>query len=159
MVVTGEVGAVFANEEIVFDFGHVGTDAHDAFGEFGAEHEGARIGKVNAVSDLFGRVAEVHGHGEGAGLEDAEVDGKPLETVHEQDTDFVAALDAAGHEQIGETVGAGIKFAPCYLAAVFLAGHSLDQRKLLPCYFLFRAIGGIDLDQCDLVGIEARVTF
>ena len=107
--------------------------------------------------DLGAGVAEVERHGNGARLEDTEVDGQPLEAVVEQDGDLVALADAAREQQVGEAIGLLVEHAPGDLAAVGLGVGGVDEVEIAPRDAEGLLDLGIDLDEGDLVGIERDV--
>ena len=53
-----------------------------------------RLRQLQAVFDLVRGIAEVQRHGNGSGLEDAKVDGQPLQAVHQQDGHLLSLADA-----------------------------------------------------------------
>ena len=70
-------------------------DFFDTPDEFRPEDQDFRIGQIQAVLDLIGRIPEVHRHRERAALQNAEVDRQPVEAVHQKDRDLVALAHAA----------------------------------------------------------------
>ena len=132
-------------------------DFLDATGELRAEHEDVDIGLLDAVGDFLGGVAEVERYGRRAALEDAEVNGQPLEAVHEQDRDLVALLHATREQQVGEAIGLLVEDAPGYLAAIGFGIGALDEIVVAPGDVLALEHLGIDLDEGDLVAVCGRV--
>ena len=126
--------------------------------ELGTEDQGVGLGQLEAVLDLVGRVAVVHGNGDGARLEDAEVDGQPLDAVHQQDGDLVALADAAREEQVGEPVGRLVELPPGDLPAGGLHGFGLHELVLAPGDLARLAQFGIELHETDLVPVQRSVT-
>jgi len=93
--VLGEGRDIAADEEAHPHAGEIVHNGLEAGDELRPEHENLHVREVEAVADLLARVAEVERHRHAAGLEDAEVDGQPLEAVHEQNAHLRAAFDAA----------------------------------------------------------------
>ena len=153
----GEGRAVAAHVEAHPDLRHPLGDVLHAAGELGPEDEDGGVGEVEAVADLIGRVAVVEGDGHRAGAEDAEVDGEPLQAVHEEDGDLVALPHVPREEEVGEAVRLLVELRPRHLAAEGLDGARLDERILLP-----RRVAGfeflrVDFDQGDLVREFPRI--
>ena len=162
LIVQGSVGGalvLLAHEEEIGDARQLGKDGIHTLHELGAEDQHPRVGQIEAVLDLVGGVAVVHGHHDGTCLQHAEVDGKPLQAVHEQDSHLVPPLDTAGEQEVGEAVGADVEIPPGHLAAVSLTLGGLDQIIFPPGGALLGLIGGVDLHQSDLVGVESCVFF
>ncbi|OPZ77997.1 MAG: hypothetical protein BWY79_00948 [Actinobacteria bacterium ADurb.Bin444] len=78
--------------------GDLSEDAGYAVDELGTEHDGVGVGQVQAVGDLLGGVAVVHGHRQGASLEDTEIYRQPLETVGEQYGHLLALAEPPSEE-------------------------------------------------------------
>ena len=132
----------------------------DAAREFRAEDEHLHVREVEAVGDLFGGVAEVQGHGEAAGLENAEIDGEPFEAVHQEYADLGAALHAAREQEVGKAVGLGVELGPGHLAAVREVGAGvLDKAEVAPGDGVVALFGGVDLHERHFVAGEACVLF
>ena len=162
LIVAGGVGgavSLLAHEEEIGDTRQLGEDGVHPLGELRTEDQHTGVGQIQAVLDLVGGVAVVHGNHDGAGLEDAEVDGEPLQAVHEEDGYLIALFDAAGEEEVGEAVGADVEIPPGHLAAVALTLGGFDEIILTPGGVLFGLIGGVDLHQGDLLGVETGVFF
>ena len=147
------------HEEPVMDQGDLILHLADAGDELRSEDHHGAVRQIGAVADLLGAVAVVHGHGQGAGLQNTEIDGQPLQAVHEQDRYPIAPADAAGEKEIGKTVGVLVKGSPRHLTAVFLALGCLDQAVFVPGQLLLRLVLGRDLRQGDLAGVESGVSF
>ena len=124
-------------------------DLLDAAGELRAEHQCARVGKLEAVLDLVRRIAEIERHGHAARLEDAEVDRKPLKAVHQQDRDLVASLVSAREEEVGEPVRLLVEVAPRHVGAVCPVRNGLDELRLLPG-LVPAVVRRVDLHQSDI---------
>ena len=162
LVVEGSVGGAlifFAYEEEIGDARQLGKDGVHTLYELRTKDQHPHVGQIQAVLDLVGGVAVVHGHYDSARLQYAEVHGKPLQAVHEQDGHLVSPLNAAGQEQVGESVGADVKIPPGHLAAVALTLGGLDQIIFPPGRILLGLIGGVDLHQRHLVGVQSGVLF
>ena len=117
-----EGGAVLADVEAQADLRDAVRDVLHAAGEFGAEHQRRGVGEVEAVADFLGGVAVVEGDGHRAGAQHAEVDGQPLQAVHQQDRHLVAALDPAGQQEVREAVRLLVELRPGDLAPERLHG-------------------------------------
>ena len=133
-------------------------DGLDTSDELGTEDQGVGLGELEAVLDLVGGVAVVHGDSDGPRLEDAEVDGQPLDAVHQQDGDLVALADAAREEQVGEPVGRLVELPPGDLPPGGLHGFGLHQLVLAPGDLARLAQLGIELHETDLVSVQRSVT-
>ena len=132
----------------------------DTAGELRAEDEHVHVGKVNAVGDFFGGVAEVQRHGKATGLEDAEVDGEPFEAVHQKDAHLGAALDAARKQEVGKAVGLGVELGPGHLAAIREVGAGvLDKAEVTPGDGIVAFLGGIDLHEGHFFAGQTGVFF
>ena len=109
------MGSAAVHEEARVDLRDPVDDGLDPADELGTEHQGVGLGQLEAVLDLLRGVAVVHGHRDRPGLEDAEVDGQPLEAVHEQDGDLVALAEPSLEQQVGEAVGRLVELPPGHL--------------------------------------------
>ena len=156
--VDGALG-LLAYEEEISDTRQLGEDGIHTAGELGPEDEHPRVSQIEAVFDLIGGVAVVHGNHDRACLEHAKIDGKPLQAVHKQDGHLIPSLDTAGEQEVGEAVSADIEIPPGHLAAVAVAFGGLDEIILTPGRIFFGLIGGVDLHQGDLLGVESGVSF
>ena len=108
---------------------------------------------VHAVLDLGRGVPEVERHDRGAAFEDAEIDGQPLETVHEQDGDLVALLDATRDQQVGKAVALLVEDAPGNLAPVGLGLGTLDEVVITPGDVLWLADLRVDFDKRHIIAV------
>ena len=148
-----------AHEEQRFDLGQVAHDGVHAGNELRPEHQHLDVGKIQAVLNLVAGIAEVHGNGDAAGLEHAEVDGQPFQAVHQQDAHLGAPLDAPAEQQVGKAVGAAVKIPPAHLAAVGDAGMgAFDQIEVAPGDGVVPLVGGIDLHQRGLGTVQPGVS-
>ena len=144
----GVCRTIFAHEEHVLQSGQLFLDQIHTADEFGTKYQNFNICQFHAVFDLIAGVAEVHGNGDAAGLQNTKIYRKPFQTVHHQDGHLGATLQASAHQQVGEAIGSSVKIAPADLAAVGGIGIGiLDQVKLAPCGGLISFIGRIDLHQ------------
>ena len=126
--------------------------------EFGTEEQNIHIGKAHAIADFLGGIAEVQRHSDGAALQNAEINGQPLQTVHQQDADLLTTADAAAQQQIGNTVGLFVKDRPRDFTAVGSGGGGLNQLILLPGHSLRLLDLRVDFNQGNLVSVELTVT-
>ena len=157
VVVLGEGGAAVPHEEEEPLPAQVVGDVLHPADELGSEEEHVGVGQLHAVVDLLRRVAEVQGNGHRPRLQNAEVDGQPLQAVHQQDGHLLALPDAPAPEQIGHPVGLLVKDRPGDLPAVGGGGGGLDEGVLLPGHPLLLMDLGVDLHQGDLVPVELAV--
>ncbi len=107
-------------------------DLFDTADEFGTEDQDIGLSQLHAVLDLIRAVAEVQGHRDGAGLEDAEIDRQPVQAVHKKDRHLVALDDAAGNEHVGDAVGLFVEDRPGDLLAESRLARGLDQLVFFP---------------------------
>ena len=156
-VALGERRAIGAHEEARVELGHPVYHRLDPAYELGSEDQRSRLGEFEAVLDLVGGVAVVHGHRHRAGLEDAEVDGQPLKAVHEQDGHLVAPADAPAEEQIGEAIGSLVELPPGDLPAGEIVRVGLHELVLAPGDLALLFHFGVDADEADLVAVERGV--
>ena len=152
-----EGGAGVPHEEQQHLGGDLGDDVLHPADELRPEEQHVHVRLLQAVVDLVGGVAEVQGDGHRPGLQDAEVDGQPLQAVHQQDGHLLALLNAPAQEQVGHPVGLLVKDRPGDLPPVGGGGGGLDEGVLLPGHPPGLLYLGVDLHQGDLVAIELAV--
>ena len=133
-------------------------DILNASDKLGTIEKDIRIRFIDAVFDLIGSVAEIQGDSNSSRLQDAEIDRQSLQAVHQKDRDFLAFLNATGHQEIGNTVRLLVKDRPGDLAAVELAPCRLYELILLPCDSLALCYGRIDLHQGDIISVKLAVS-
>ena len=109
VIVLGEGRAGVPHEEEEHLLGDLGHDGLHTADELRAEEQHVHVGQLEAVVDLVGGIAEVQRHRDGPRLQDAEVDGQPLQAVHQQDGHLLPLPDAPAQEHIGHPVGLLIK--------------------------------------------------
>ena len=120
--------------------------------EFRPENQHIALGQVQAVFNLIGSVAEVHGNHHSAGLQDTEVDRKPVNAVHHQDGNLFALADPVAPEHVCHPVCFFIKNRPGdFPAVVFLFCTGLHQFKIMPGYPAGLRLIGVDLHQCRII--------
>ena len=153
----GEGGTVVAHVEARAHARDAVRDLLHAAHELGAEHERVGVGKLQAVLDFIRRVAEVERHGETPGAQHAEVDGQPLEAVHQEDCDLVALLVAAREEEVGEAVRLLLELGPRDFAAEALHGAGLDERVFPPRGVAVLKLLRVDFDERRVVRPLFRV--
>ena len=157
--VLGVAGAILADVEAHADTGDLILNGIHTADEFGAEDQHLHIRQLQAILDLVGGVTEIHGHGDAAGLEDAEIDGQPLQAVHQQDGDLGALLQTAAQQKVCKPVCPAVKILPAQLPAVGGIGGALDQVEVPPGHGLVPLLGGVDLHQGALAAVESGVSF
>ena len=136
----------------------IGKDGLQPVDELRAEHQGLHIGQIQTVANLVGGIAEVHGDGQTARLQDAEIHRQPLQAVHQQDAHFGAPLQSPAEQQVGKAVGLLVKLAPGDLPAVGLVrAVALDEAELPPGGGLVPLLRGVDLHQGRLVPVQPGV--
>ena len=156
-VALGKGGAVLAHidhQAVLHDMLGNGLQTAD---ELRAEHQHVHLRQVAAVLDLIGGVAEVQRHGQGAGLQDAEVDGQPFQAVHQQDGHLVALPDSAADEHVGKPVGLFVKHAPGDLPAIGRSLRGLDQGVFLPGHSPVVLLFRVQLHQGHFVPVQLPV--
>ena len=110
------------------------------------------LGKIETVLDLIGGVTEIHGHREGTGFQNAEIDRKPVDTVHQENGDLAARADAVAFQHIGDAVGFFIKDSPGDLPAVMAAAAGgLDELEIMPGDPAGFRLIGINFNQSGIV--------
>ena len=129
----------------------------DSARELGTEDESRRVGEREAVLYLVSRIAEVQRHGHAARLEDAEVDGQPLEAVHEEYRDLFAALVPSAQKEVREAVRLLVELAPRHLAPERLDGRALDERIFAPGGVAGLKLLRVYLDERDVVRPLRRI--
>ena len=158
LVALGKVGAIVSYVDPHSDVGvsfYVGFHAPD---KFRSEHQMLGIRFFETVGNLVGGVAIVQRNGNGTRFEDTEVNGKPLQAVHEQDRYLGAFHNPSGKQKIGEAVGFFVKFLPGHLASSTDSG-GLRQSKFAPGFSAFSVGTGVDLHQRHAVGRIRGVSF
>ncbi len=157
VVVLRERRTVVADVEQQLDLRHLVNDFLHAADELRAEQQRVHVGQIAAIANLLGRIAVVQRNRQRAGLEDAEVDRQPLQTVHQQDRDLVAAPDAAAHQQVRAAVRLFVEHAPGDLPAKLGGRAGLDQLIFLPRHAADLPDIRVDFHQRDLVAVFPRV--
>ena len=155
--VDGEIRADLPGEVHMAHTGQLIGDFLHTADEFLAEDELVHFRQIQAVLDLVSGVAVIQGHGDGAGLQHAEIDGQPFEAVHHEDGHLVALADPGVHEHVRESVRAFVELLPRDLAAVELRGIGFDKVEFQPAAFMFLAVDGIHFDQGNVVAVQPRV--
>ena len=112
--------------------GNTVRDLLNTADKFGSEDEDVCFRELDAVFDLVRAVAEVQRYRDRAGLEDSEVDRKPVQAVHEKNGNLIALDDAAGNEHVGHAVCLLIKNSPCDLLTARYLVTGLDQFIFFP---------------------------
>jgi len=156
IVVLGEGRAILPYEQAHLHVGYLIAYGVDPVDELGTEDQHIALGQFEAVFDLVLRVAVVEGDGEGASLQYAEVDGQPLQAVHQQYRDLVALFQAPFQQEIGKTVGLVIELSPGHLPPVFSLRVELDELVVLPAPADLCDLG-VYLDEADIMAIEGGV--
>ena len=142
-----EDGAAFVDQlvQVIREGGAAGAQVHqgnmgDRVGNFlypadefrPEDHHGA-FGQVQAVFDFAGGVAEIHGHRQRPGFHDAEINGQPVDAVHQQDRHFAAGADAVGFQHVGHPVCFFVKDGPGDFPPVMPgADAGLHQFEFMP---------------------------
>ena len=157
--VLGVAGAILADVEAHPHAGDVVCDGIHTADKLRTEDQDLHIRQLQTILDLVGGISEIHGHGHTAGLQDAEIDGQPLQAVHQQDGHLGALLQAAAEEQIGEPVGPAVKILPAQLPAVGGIRAAFDQIEVPPGHGLVPLLGGIDLHQGTFAAVKSGVSF
>ena len=134
-------GAVISHVEEVLDPRHSVEDRLHAACELRPEDQTVHIRQLQAVQDLLGVVAEVQRHHHGAGLQDAEVNGQPFNTVHQQDRHLGVPADPPGEQEVREAVRLDVELSPgdllperaapvCFDEGILSPGDSRDPLRL-----------------------------
>ena len=126
--------------------------------EFRPEDQDLHVGQIQTVRDFVRSVAEVERHRDAPGLEDAKINGQPLQTVHQQNADLRAAFHAAAEQEVCEPVGPAVKIAPGELPPVRRVGLRLgDEARFAPGDSAVTLLRGVDLDERSVGTIESCV--
>ena len=149
----GPRGAVVAHVEQQAARLQLAHDALHTANELRPKQHHVGVGLLHAVENLVCRVAEVERYGRGARLQDAEVDGQPLDAVVQQDGHLVALAHAARDEQVGKAVCLLVEDRPRDFATVRLIVGRLNQIVLTPGDVTVFGHGRVDLYQRNLVGV------
>src|SRR5690606_17011238 len=104
--------------------------------ELRTENQSYGIGQIKAVSYLFSRIAEIERYCDGPCLEDAKVNGQPLQAVHQKYRDFLTLFYPALDQQICHAVGFFVKYSPRHVTAVFSRRVVLNKLVLAPYYIV-----------------------
>ena len=153
----GEGGALLAHVEEGLDPGQLVADVLDPARELRSEKQVIHVGQLQAVLDLLSRVAEIQGHGHGAGFQDPEVDGKPLQTVHEQDGHLVPLVHVAGQQKIGQPVGLAVELRPGHFGTETPRPAGFDESVFSPGRVTFFQFLRIDLHQSHVIAVKLGV--
>ena len=127
--------------------------------KFRSEYKNIHIRKIQTILDLLGRIAEIQRYCKSTCFQDAEINGKPFQTVHEENGNLVSLLNTAFQEKIGETIGFFIKYVPGDFPAVVRCPLGLDEFKFFPCDTSCLRHFRIDLHKTDVVSVKTTVFF
>ena len=158
-ITLGKGGAVVPYVDEQTALAELGLDALNTANELRAKDQNLNLGQVGAVLDLIGGIAEVEGDRQSARLQNAEVDGEPLQAVIHQNGNLVTLLHAPGNEHVGKTVGLLIEHIPGNLPSVGLVSGRLDQIILLPGHPAGLLDLRVQLNQSHFIAIELDVAF
>ena len=147
-----------ADKEAAAELVHGLRDLLEPIDEFTPEHQDLHVGKLQAVGDLIGGIAEVERDGDAARFQDPKIDGQPLQAVHHQDADFGPLPDAAAEQKIGHAVGFFVKTPPGQVPAVGGVGTGFNEARLPPAFGLVALVGGVDLHQRNLSAVQSCVS-
>ena len=123
------------------------------------EYQNIHICQIHAVLDFLGAVPEVHGNCQCAGFQDAEINGKPLQAVHQENCHLVTLFHATAHQQLCKTIGFFVEHVPCDFTAIPERGGRLNQIVVLPQNPTLLLNLWIDLDKADIIGVFSGVFF
>ena len=137
----------------------IGNGIHPA-DKLRAEHQHIHVRQLQTILNLVAAVAEVHGHSDAAGFQDTEINGQPLDAVHQQNGHLGSLLQTAAQQQIGKAVGPAVEILPAQLPAIggILAG-AFDQVKIPPGHGLVPLFRGVDFYQAALLAVKPGITF
>ena len=139
--------------------GNIVRDLFYPADKFRTENQNIRFRKIDTVFDLICGIAEIERDRDCTGFEDAEIDRKPVQTVHQEDRDLVTLNDSAGNEKIRDTVCLFFKDAPGDLRAERHFISRLNQLEFLPgCQFWSLNLR-IKFHKSDVVRKHMRVFF
>ena len=147
-----------ADEQADLHAGQALLNGIETADEFRPEDQDLHVGQIQTVRDLVRSVAEVERHRDAPGLEDAEINGQPLQTVHQQNADLRAAFHAAAEQEVCEPVGPAVKITPGELPPVRRVGLRLcDEARFAPGDSAVTLLRGVDLDERSVGTIESCV--
>ena len=136
---------------------HPGDGVHPP-DELRAEDQHLHIRQLQAVLNLLGGIPEVQGHGNAAGLEDAEIDREPFQAVHQQDAHLGPPLHPPAQQQVGEAVGLPVKVLPAHGPAVGgVRGGAFNEAGLPPGHRPVPLLRGVYLHQRRLRSVKPGV--
>ena len=151
----GAVAADIKEDSLLADRFCNGFNSSD---KFRTKHQYIGFCKVQTIFDFFRTVPEIHGHCQSTGFQRAEINGQPLQTVHQQNCHLVALFHAAAHEQLCKTVCLFVKDMPCDFPTIPERRGRLNQVVVLPehpsCFLYLR----IYFYQCHIIAVLSGVS-
>ena len=139
--------------------GDIVRDLFDTADKFRTENQDVRFSQIDAVFNFICGITEIERDGDSSGLEDAEIDRKPVQAVHQKDRDLVALDNTAGDEKVSDAVCLFFKDTPGDLRAERNFIQRLDQFKFLPCSQLWSLNLRIEFHKRYVIGILTGVFF
>ena len=153
-----EGGNLFAYIEADTDLVQGGENGLQPVHKLRTEHKGFHIRQTQAILDLLGRITEVERYCQTSRLENAEIDGQPFQTVHQQNSYLGTFFQPPAQQQIGETVGFFIKLAPGHFPAIGGVGTgALNETELPPGHRLVPLVRGVDFHQSRFIPIQPGI--
>ena len=147
-----------ADEQADLHAGQALLNGIETADEFRPEDQDLHVGQIQTVRDLVRSVAEVERHRDAPSLEDAEINGQPLQTVHQQNADLRAAFHAAAEQEVCEPVDPAVKITPGELPPVRRVGLRLgDEARFTPGDSAVTLLRGVDLNERGVGTVESCV--
>ena len=158
--VLGVSGAVVANVEHGSDIRDLASNGIHTADKFGAEDQHFHVRQFQTIFNFVAGIAEVHGHGDAACLQNTKVNGQPLDAVHQQHSHLGTLLQATAQQQVGKAVRTAVKILPADLAAVggILTG-AFDQVEIPPGHGFVAFLGWVDFYQRGFTAVESCIFF
>ena len=128
--------------------------------KFRPENQNLHVRQLQTVGNFIGRIPEVERNGDAPGLENAEINRQPFQTVHQQNADLRAAPDIPTQKKVGEPVCPAVKIPPGQLPPVRRVGLCLcDQTCLAPGDGAVAFFRRVDLDQRNIRPVKSCIPF
>ena len=128
-------------------------------GEFRSKYKYICLSKLQTVLDLIRGVTKIQRHCQGSCLQYPEINGQPLQAVHQKNRHLIALADPPAHQELSKTICLFIKDMPGNLPAVVAHGTGLDQFIVPPCNPPPLLNIWIYLNQADIIRILSGISF
>ena len=157
-VALGKVRAIVTDIEQKASASHTVHIHLQTGNKFRPEEQYADFRQVKTVGDLIGGITEIERNRDRSGLQDAEIDRQPFQTVKHQDRNLVTLPDPPVDQHVRHTVRLLIKGLPGNLTTVRMR-HGLLHKVIFLKGKLARILHRrVQVDQRDLISMLARVS-